>query len=723
MNKNNKLDSRLVVLLGLILTLAGCEALGPELGVKRQLQPLEDIEQADWNANAEVFDQLGNSELSESRNKTVMEEYIGTGKFIAPQRTKSSKSGGDGKYTLNFDGADLREVTKIILSDMLGKNYVINPKVRGEVTLQTTRPLTRSELLPTLEMLLRMNSVALVKEHGIYRIEPSASALQGGGIPGVGVTGKLPPGYQIRIVPLRYVGVNDMEEILRPIMPSKGILRKDGARNLLMLAGTASELQRILETIKIFDVNVMEGMSFGLYPLENIDVMDVIGELEKLFDKDAKNPLAGMFKFVPIERLNAVMIITPQPEYLREIKKWVLRLDRTDSVAGEGVIVYRVQHVIATELASTLESVFSGTGQSSRRNKAKVAPGRQLASISINNTNASGQKRRRSTNAKKSPGGKNSMDLSNVRVIADEPNNALVIMARPQQFKIIETIIKQLDVMPLQVLINADIFEVRLTDDLNYGVKWIFENSLPGGHKGVGLFGLAKDAALAGATGGFSYAVLNSSDNVRIIVDMLAKTNKINVISSPTLMVLNNQQASIKVGDQVPVRLGSTTNNNGTTENISMRDTGVKLNITPRVNAGGIVIMEIDQSFDQAQKTEVSSIDSPTILQRKIQTSVAVTSGETIVLGGLISEDHEYTKSGIPFLKDLPWIGDLFAQTAKKKIKDELIVLITPSVIGNKYDARKVTREFQKKLTGIFEDLPVKAKMTESKQKTTHSEP
>ncbi len=496
-----------------------------------------------------------------------------------------------------------------------------------------------------------------------------------------------------------------------------------------MVAGTGQELERVLETVQLFDVNVMEGMSFGLYPLENIEVSDVVTELEKLFDKDAKTPMAGMFRFVPIERLNAVLIITHQPRYLEEIKKWVVRLDRTDAVAGEGAMVYRVQHVIATDLAVTLESVFGGVG-GARDRKPSVAPGQQAASITNKamaktgtTTPARSATRTATTRNRTNIGNNSESDLSNVRVIADEPNNALIIMAKPQQYKLIESIIKQLDVMPLQVLINADIFEIRLTNDLNYGIQWQFQNALPAGAHGVGLFGLAQDATLSAATQGFTYGIVNSSGSLRAKIDMAMNQGRINVISSPTMMVLNNQEASIQVGDQVPIRTSESTNTSGggtnpiQTSNIEMRDTGVTLNLTPRVNASGVVIMDIEQSFDQAQKTEVSSefssIDSPAILQRKIQTSVAVTSGETIVLGGLISEDHRVTKSGIPFLMDLPWLGSLFSSTEIVKNKDELVVLITPSVVGNKYDARKVTREFQQKLTGIYEELPPKQEVSE----------
>ena len=699
-------------LVGFVMLLSGCELLGPELGVKLPMDP--DVEQlGEEKENGDiVYSQLENTGSEEESEALVVEEYIGTGKFVSTDDKKKSQKKAEGKYTLNFDEADLREVTKIILSDMLGENYVMSPKVGGKVTLQTTRPLTKEELLPTLEMLYQMNNVALLNEDGTYRVEPIANALQGGGAPELGQAGKnLLPGYQIKIIPLEYVGVNDMMEVLKPLIPPKAILRVDVARNMLMVAGSARELERILDTVQTFDVNLLDGMSFGLYPLDNIDVGDAVAELEKLTNQANEGPLAGMFRFIPMERLNAIMVITPQSKYLKEVKKWIVRLDRADSVTGEGVVVYRCQHVDAIQLAETLNSIFSGSGIEVKR-KASLAPGRQAATMSnkapVKGTKTTSVQVRKSTN-----NATELSDLTDVRVIADEPNNALIVIARPQQYKIVHKIIKQLDVMPLQVLIDATIVAVKLTDDLKYGVQWKFKNSLPGDKSGLGILSTAADGALNSIFPGFSY-IVSGGDSVDLILNMLASRNALNVISAPSLMVLNNQEATIQVGDQVPIRTSESTNTSGgginpiQTSNIEMRDTGVTLKVTPRVNANGVVLMDIDESVDTAQSTTSSGIDSPTITQRKINSSIAVISGETIVLGGLISETHTLNKSGIPFLHELPWIGDLFGTTTKNKVKDELIVMITPRVIENKHDARKVAREFKRKLTGIFEDMPKK---------------
>ena len=725
---NTKITQRLGQISCLVLSLSACEHLGPDLGIKLPIEPVETLTEpsienqtqtnsATLDDNTAVYSQFSNQQIADNTSTTtIFEEFPGTGQFISPSNRSGKQAKAEqGKYTLNFDEADLGEVTKIILSDMLGENYVLSPRAGGKVTLQTTRPLTKAELLPTLEMILRMNGVVIFKEAGVYRVEPNAQALNAGSSPKVGYAGKkLPAGYQVKIIPLRYVGVNDMTEILTPLMPAKAILRVDHARNLMMVAGTGRELEQILETVRTFDVNIMQGMSFGLFPLESLDVGDAITELEKVFSEGEKNPLAGILKFIPIERLNALIVVTHQPVYLQEVKKWLKRLDKAESLATSGATVYRVQHLDAVKLAETLNDIL-GKASSSSTKKVSIAPGSRTAKVTNKNkaTTITARKSNRKTGS-----GLNS--LENVSIIADESNNALIILANPQEYKTIAGIIKQLDVMPLQVLVDAQVIGVSLTDDLKYGVQWKFNNGLGGGNEGVGILSAAKDAALAATFPGFSY-VISGSNGVKAVIDMLASKNKINVLSSPSLMVLNNQEAMIKVGDQVPIRTSESTNTNASvnpivTSNIEMRDTGVTLSVKPRVNANGVVIMEIEQSVDSIAPTQFSSIDSPTIQQRQIKTSVAVINGETIVLGGLISEDHTYTKSGIPFLYDLPWIGSLFGRTTKIKKRNELIVMITPRVIQNKVDARLIANEFKRKLTGIYEEIPdLKLENTEIK--------
>lgn len=712
-------------LLGLIMvssvSLTACESfpknfhVGPRLGIKI---PIEDRVPEDYikpeltEEDEPKFSQLINDESSnEGGSKIEKQKFLGSGQFVSKSSGGSSshKKNSSGKYSLNFDAADLGEVAKIILTDMLQENYVMSPKVGGSVTLQTTAPLHKDELLTTLEMLLRINGAVLIKKDGVYRIETDADSLR---IANTSTRGgrQIKAGYQIRVVPLKYVGATNMADIIMPILP-KSIVRVDPARNILFVAGTRDEINKVLDLVDQFDINFIAGMSFGLYPLENTDVANTIDEIENIFNKGEKTPLSGMLRFINIKHLNAILVITQQKEYLKEAEKWIARLDVENAGIGDGgVVVYRVQHVDATELASTLTQVISGIATSSNK-PASVAPGRKIKSIT--------NKKRRPTTRNNRKSGQGNASLEGVGVIADEANNALIITAQPQQYKSLHKIIKQLDVMPLQVLVDATIVSVNLSDNLEYGVKWALTDLVPEStRQGGGTLPIStsKDALsdlgtalTSAAVGGFSYGIVNNNGAIKAALNLLAKEKKVDVISSPSVMVLNNHEATIKVGDQVPIRTSQSTNLNGganiNTSPIEMLDTGVTLKVKPRVNANGVVIMEIEQKVDNVSSSDSgSNIDSPTILQRQITSSVAVVSGESVVLGGLMDETHTDSNTGIPLLKDIPYLGWLFGSRSKDVTKQELIVIITPRVIENKFDARKVTDEFKRKLSGIFYD-------------------
>ena len=719
-----QLKHRIIILISMTL-LSSCEHLGPA-GYKKI--PLDENPHMALSTekNADKFyDQQSNNITEQTQNQQQDAYYRGSGVFVGKlaKKERSLQASDKGKFSLNFEDAALSAVVKVILNDLLNESYMMNPKVTGKVTLQTSRPLTRDELLPTLELLLQVNNAALLRDKTLYRIEPLTEALQGAVSPRLARGGKnLPAGYQVRIMPLAYIGVEEMQEILKPIVSPKAVVRADPARNLLMLAGTGNELDYIKETIDIFDVDYMQGMSFGIFPLNNVDTETIKKELDEIFDSASGNPLAGMFKLMPIERLNALLVITPQASYLDQIKRWIVRLDKANSQAGGGAIVYRVQHIKATDLAGTLNEIFSGGGENKHR-EASVAIGRQAVEISNRN--------KKSTSNKKTPraAGRNTVTnisgISDVKFIADEPNNAIIIVATAQQYETIRNVIKQLDVMPLQVLIDATIIAVTLDDKTDYGVTWSLEHGDAGDGTGLGVVGLTG----AAASGGFSYAITRTIGNLKVDIEAAASKNNINVLSSPSLMVLNNQQATIKVGDQVPIRTSQSTPTSGgadtnpiQTSSIEMRDTGVTLTVTPRVNAGGVVIMDIEQSVDDASDNKVSGIDSPTITQRSIKSSVAVHSGETIVLGGLMSNTTSDNKSGIPFLMDIPYLGSLFSQTTRSNKKSELIVLLTPRVLANRADARLVTREYKQKLSGIFEDVAAMKKAEAAKAAETKAE-
>ena len=710
------------------LTLGSCELMGNNMNSRLSLPPIKK-DQAE-----EVITQLKNQPESPKKDSEL---YPGNNRYIANNNSKTQRESpsGKGSYSLNFDEADLGEVAKVVLSDILGESYVLSPKVTGKVTLQTTDPLTKEELLPTLEMVLRMNNAALVKDGRIYHIEPTADALFTSDLSVRGA------GYQTRVIPIKNVAVQDIADIIKPLVQDKTILNVDGKRNILIAAGSADEIARVMDMIHTFDIDLLKGRSFGLFPLAHVDPETMIEELEGIFYQKGKGDDTGFFKFMPIARLNSVLAVTHQAHYLTDIEDWIYRLDKANTASGGGVNVYKVQHVDAGELADTLNDIFTDGKKQSK--SAKVAPGQTAASMSNqqepfgsgssssgldsssgaeSNSSSSGSDTSTSANLgvfaaneaeEKAALGEqaiSSIKMSNVgkvKIIADEPNNSVIIVASAQDYEVILPVIEQLDVMPLQVLIDATVVQVKLTDKLKYGISWYLDS---GGS--TTLINSIAPLAAASATGGLS-TFLNAG-SVKALLKAEASLNNINIISSPSLMVLNNQKARINVGDQVPISTGSTavplaggTPTFAQSNTIQYKDTGVTLEVSPRVNAGGLVIMKLKQivsSVVPVLDATTTQTQSPTINKKEITSSVAVHDGETIVLGGLISDDIADNKNGVPFFYQLPIIGALFGATDKTDIKTELVILITPRVVKSKQDSRVISNEFKRKLTNIYKE-------------------
>lgn len=622
----------------------------------------------------------------------------GDGMFIdaeAARRNIWRGSNSDGDVILNFEEADIREVARTILGDILKENYTIDPAVTGSVTLMTSRPMSRDRVLPTFEMLLSMNGAVLTKADGVFAVVPSAKSRAGALAPQLGLSRSR--GFQLLVVPLQFISASQMQSILEPLLPESSFVNADKARNLLLIGGAGAELRQAQATIDVFDVDQMKGMSIGLFRLDNADADDIRTELETILGAGSEGPMADLVQIVTISRLNALVVISTQSEYLDEVHDWIDRLDRSDESAGLNMYVYPVQNGRAENLAGLLSELFSTSGSALQGGVTGSGPRSPSPLSGGNGSSQTSQAQLPRANGD----GRPAMGVGDVRIIADQENNALVIMATRTDYAKIVAAVRRLDVMPLQVLVEATILEVTLTDELSYGLQWFFKNSLSDFYRGTGeLFPLSVDPS-------FSYSVTGWEGDVRGVLNLLAADAKLNVISSPSLMVLDNRTATIKVGDQVPIRTSETTSlaTSGAdplvTSTIQYRDTGVVLEVTPRVNPGGMVMLEITQDVNDVDNTTTSSIDSPTIIQRRISTSVAVQSGESVVLGGLIRENESVSDSGVPGLRRIPGLGRLFSSKTTSTTRTELLVLITPTAISNVAEARDATIEMKKKLAGI----------------------
>jgi general secretion pathway protein D len=653
--------------------------------------------------------------------------YPGTGVFVKSNPPPQPPPGPE-EVSLNFEATEIRQVAATILGDILRESFTVHPQVQGTVSLRTVKPIPRKDLLPTLEMLLRQNNAALIREDALYKIVPTSVAGRGSVTPQLGTVGApMRPGFSIVIAPVRFIGAKEMARLLEPFVVDQSVVRVDEVRNLLILQGTQRELRHLLETIDLFDVDFLAGMSVGLFPLQGADVKTLVAELDKIFGPQAAGPLAGIVRVVAVERLNALLVVTTQPHYLRMAETWIERLDKAGGAAGgTRLYVYSVVNGKAENLASLLSEIFTGKA-SSMPAAPSLAPGARPAQIQ--SPTLPGMSRpgttattapapaQATTSARTSFESDGSVVSKDVRVIADKDNNALLILASPPDYEKIEAAIKKLDVVPRQVLIEVLIAEVTLTDDLQYGIDW-FINVRAGTSGTLNMGGLPATPTspvppLAIPPGGLQLINTVGGD-VRAVLNAIGSDGRLKIVASPSLMVIDNQKAQIQVGRSVPTlsqqQSGTTGSVTGSViSSIQYLDTGIMLAVTPRVNSGGRITLEVAQEVSDADLTATSNIDSPTINKRTAQSMVTTQSGETVVFAGLIQTTRSFGTAGVPLLSKIPILGGLFGTQSFRDERKELILLITPKLIADVSHARDALDELRKKMPLLDAMYPPKA--------------
>ena len=656
--------------------------------------------------------------------RDTAQTFVGTGNFINQSPPASTAPGGAEEFSLNFEALDIRQIVQYILGDYLKELFTIHPTTSGNATIRTSKPVSRQDLIPILEMLLRQNGQIMVKEEGMYKIMPQALGIRGSVSPALGgITKPLPSGYSVQIIQLKYVGVVDMARILLPYQIDATSVQQDPIRNLLILSGTQRELRHLLDIVELFDVDFLAGYSIGLYQMST-DVKALGGDLDRIFGAGAASPLAGIVKYIPIERLNALLVVTTQPRYLDEARKWIERLDKSGGVAGGlRLNVYPVQHGKAEKIAALLNEVYGnkqGAGSAPT-----LAPGQRPAQIATPTTPgspiAAQTPLQSALQSLVSFAGGGVSVSKDVRIIADNDNNALLILASPSDFETIQSALRQLDVARRQVSVEVLVAEVTLDDSLKFGIEWFINtrNNTVGALRnqspplGIlpsilpttpGLGSATDPRSLIAATPGLQLINVLGGD-VRATLQALGTDGRSKVISTPRVMVLDNEKATINVGDQISVDTGASTGTTTGGNVVTTRQylsTGVILTVTPRINAGGRVTLDVNQEVS----TPIGNGGNPTISTRKAQTVVTVSSGETMVLAGLISDSNITGSSGLPLLSKIPLIGGLFGAQSLTKKRTELVLLITPTVVTNSEDARAVTEELRKKLPLLEKYLP-----------------
>lgn len=673
----------------------------------------------------------------------------GTGDVInrrAASAPPPSLPATNGTADFNFEGESLHGVVKAILGDMLQQNYVIAPGVQGTVTLATPHKVNAAEALSLLEMVLGWNNARLIYSDGRYNIVPSDQAVPGNVAPRTGRPTEN-RGFESRVVPLKFISATEMEKILKPYARPNAIVTVDNSRNVISVAGTRTELENYLRTIEIFDVDWLSGMSVGVFPLESGKASKVVADLEKVFGEQSKSPVSGMFRFMPLEGANAVLVITPQPEYLDDIQDW---LDRIDN-AGDSVQLYshELKYIKAKDLADRLSEVFGGRGGGGNgdgNGSPSLMPGLDPVELKDNDNGGSSASIGGSNNSSDSSsgfGGSGSggglgggaslgqrrsgngavtleVDGDKVGVAAVEETNSILVRSSPSAWKSIKKVIEKLDVMPMQVHIEAQVASVELKGELEYGVSWFLDRATI--DNGIGDLNprtnplvppkwSTQGASIGGKNGdGLAWTLIKR--NAAAVISALDTVGDLHLLQTPSVFVRNNAEATLNVGSRIPIESVSVNTglgSNNTVSQVQYLDTGVILKVRPRVSRDGMVFMDIVQEVSEPGARLNPNSANVTINTRKLKTEAAVQSGETIMLAGLVRDETDRGGTGLPGLSRIPVIGALFGNQRSATRRTETIVLLTPTLIRNPQEARDLTDEYSRRFRAM-EPLKVKPK-------------
>ncbi|MBM4293736.1 MAG: type II secretion system protein GspD [Deltaproteobacteria bacterium] len=694
----------------------------------------------------------------------VLESYTAALKKVPPAPRKTPPPGEKVfPIDLNLKNADLVEAIRV-LAETMGLNYSIDPKVKGTVNVRASGKLTQSELLTIMETLLNVNGATMVQMDKVYKIVPLDKAATQP-VP-VYIKGEVPPGMRAQVVFLEQTGAKEMVPVLKPLMSTGGSIT-EASHNALVLVDTPDNLDKLLKLIHLVDTRALAQTLVRLVKVHNTDPHEIIGELETIFT--AYGTLAGKEKgkfgvsFLSVGRLTSVMILATSGSLMERAVYWVKQLDsRTDILAN--VHVYHVENYKAKNLANLLTQVYGGQPAAPTIKEVKPetgAPfstgiggprGTGMGGVGGMGTGGLGTSRMTGVGggpesqtippAPGEPGAPGAMapreravpgapgaaptgvsPKEGVRIIPDEENNLLVVVAPPHEWNVISRILKSLDIMPRQVLNEVLIAEVNLTDDLSYGIQFALgakatetkdtDGTTTPAPFFSGLTGLeivSPAAAVFAAAQGFSFIVSDTANQFKALINLLASQGRAEILASPQIMAANNQEARIQIGEDVPIKTSESTPLLGgttlfSTSTVQYRSTGIILAVKPQINAKGLVTLEITQEVSNALPVQIGET-SPRISIRQAKTSLTTGDNQTIVLGGLIREDKTVDDSGAPGLRRIPLIGSLFGAYRTSKRKTELLVLITPHIVRNMEEGARVTRELKDKVG--LEELPKK---------------
>jgi general secretion pathway protein D len=683
--------------------------------------------------------------------------------YGTPTATQSGQPGGGapgaspaggtmmtGDITLDFADTDIREVAAQILGTILRVNYTIDPAVRGTATLHTVRPLTRSELLPALESLLAQNGAALVTNGSLYRVVPAAQAVAMAAS-SAGTAGAV-------VVPLRYASAEALAKLLQPYVGEGGKIAADPGRNALLVSGEPQAREGLIGLIQAFDVDVLADQSYALLPVSVGDVKDFASAMQDAFRGQSGGALAGLVRVIPLSRINAVLVVSPQPRYIDAARRVYALIDRGRRQTLRNWHVYYLQNSHAQDIAFVLQQAFTPnnvTAQPTSQNRAQqgqyggglsggtIGSGTSMGGLGAGSAGALGRSslsggiigggglgqslggQQLGTSPLSAgqqsaapppaagqanpllgglePGG-TEQRTDTLRVIPDDQNNAILVYGTEREQNTMQAMLHKIDILPLQVRIDAVIAEVTLNDNLQYGTQFFFK---AGGINGILSSAQQAPANTAAASLNLSFPGFflggTGAGGAPFAIQALQQVTTVHVLSSPQLMVLDNQPARLQVGSVVPYQSqavqATIVPNAPIVSSINYQQTGVILEVTPRVNSSGLVTLDIMQDVSSvASGLTTPGINSPTFNERNVNSRVVVQDGQTIGLAGLITDTTSTGNSGIPWLKDVPILGLLAGGQDNRRQRTELLVLITPHVVHDQRDARALTNDLREQL-------------------------